>query len=332
MGFPVVRACHSGARVCHPVGVRRRRLLAIVVTCTGLALAAGAFAVAGPDESTQDEVVRVAASGDRESALLAEVLVALLAQEAVAAEVVAYPDARDAQQAIELGAVDVRPGYTGEAWLESLGRADPPGDPRASFGPVRAQDERRGVLWLRPTFGDGLDEPPANATFAFVVDAEDDGLRTVTQLAARLSEQPDARVCVDPEFGAREDGLRAVLEAYRVSTDRPFLGVRPDEAVLGVVAGDCLAGLTTATDGAAWGAGLRPLIDDLRVLPAFVPLPQVREELLELQPIVRDALQPFAGQLTTALLGGWNARVVAGEPVEQVAADAAAELRERAAR
>lgn len=285
----------------------------------------------GPDA---DPPLRVAASDDAEATLLGHVIVALLDAEDIAAEVRPYTDARDAQQALELGAVDLRLGYTGEAWLETLGRADPPGDPEASFGPVRRHGERRGIVWLPPRFTEEVEGPPANATFAFAVagsPSPDADLRTVSQLAARLSERPDASVCVDREFGTRPDGLRAVLEAYRVRTDRQFLAATPDEAVAGVAAGDCLAGLTTATDGQAGAAGLQLLVDDLGVFPAFVPAVQVREEVLLDRPEVGEALAPLGEELTSALLRGYNARLVAGEPVELVALEAAQELRSRLA-
>jgi glycine betaine/choline ABC-type transport system substrate-binding protein len=137
--------------------------------------------------------VRVAAGPDAESGLLANILVALLALQEVEAEVVAFSDARDTRQALERGDVEVRPGYTGEAWLETLGRADPPGDPRASFEEVRSHDAQVGLLWFRPRFLEGIDEPPANATFAFVVPGPpsvDADLTTLSQLASRLSARP----------------------------------------------------------------------------------------------------------------------------------------------
>jgi osmoprotectant transport system substrate-binding protein len=299
-----------------------------------LLLVAGLAACTAGETEPERTPLRVAASEDLEARLLANVLVELLAAADLEAEVRAYGDARDAQQALELGAVDVRVGYTGEAWLETLGRADPPGDPEASFGPVRADGERRGIVWLPPRFAEEADGPPANATFAFAVagpPSPDSDLRTVSQLAARLSERPEASVCVDREFGTRPDGLRAVLEAYRVRTDRQFLAATPDEAVRGVVAGDCLAGLTTATDGQAGAAGLQLLVDDLEVFPAFVPAVQVRAEILEEQPMLSRALAPLGQELTSSLLRGYNARLVAGEPVELVAEDAAEELRVLAA-
>lgn len=298
-------------------------------------LLAGCTSAEEPEPPPPD-AVRVAVTADAEGRLLGHVVVALLEEAGLAATTVSFADARDARQGLELGAVDAQVGYTGEAWLDGLGRADPPGDPEASFGPVRADDARRGVVWLPPRFDGGvagpLDVPPADATFAFVVrgpPGRDADLRTVSQLAARLGERPDATVCVDREFGTREDGLRAVLDAYRVRTDRPFLAADPAEAVAAVAAGECVAGLTTATDGAAWAAGLRPLVDDLGVFPAFVPAVQVREAVTDARPAVRRALTPF-GELSTALLGGWNARVRDGEPVEDVAAEAATTLLGRA--
>jgi len=288
-----------------------------------------------PEPETPVTPVRVAAGPDAESSLLAHTMVALLALEDVEGRVVSFSEARDTRQALERGDVELRPAYTGEAWLQALGRADPPGDPRSSFEEVRDHDAAQGLVWFRPRFLTGLEAPPANATFAFVVagpPSVNADLNTVSQLASRLSAQPDATLCVDPEFAARADGLRAVLAAYSVRSAQPVLAAAPPDAVRGVRAGDCIAGLTTATDGLAWAAGFRPLVDDLAVFPAFVVLPQGRRDALVGRPAISTALGPMADQLTTALLGRFNARVIAGEPVEEVGAAAAVELARRAGR
>jgi osmoprotectant transport system substrate-binding protein len=323
-----------------------RRLIALL-TAVGLVVACstgevpgeegerGSAGAADADAAGAQEVepIRVASGPDAETVLLAHVMVVMIEFQGLVAEVVEFDDARASRVALERGRVDVRPGYTGEAWLETLGRPDPPSDPIESYLAVRDHDEVHDILWLRPRIGDGIDEPPANATFAFVVrgpPSVDADLRTMSQLATRLSEQPEALVCVDQEFGERPDGLPAVLQAYSVRSDRPFLAATPEEAVLGVAAGDCLAGLTTATDGAAWRAGLRPLVDDLRVFPAFVPLPQIRVDAVSEHPEIRTALGPMAAYLSTEALGSWNGLVAAGVPVEEVAEEAAAELYELA--
>lgn len=285
------------------------------------------------DEAPQLDPFRVAAGPDPETTLLAHTVVALLELSGLPGEVVSFSDALDTRRALELGAVDVRPAYTGETWLETLGQPDPPGDPAASFRAVRDHDRDEGIIWVRPRFGTGVDEPPANATFAFVVagpPSVDADLVTVSQLATRLSERPDATLCVDEEFARRTDGLRAVLAAYSVRSDQPVLAADPADAVLGVAAGHCLAGLATATDGDAWRLGLRPLSDDLEVFPAFVSAPQVRRDVVTEHPRVRHAIDPMGQQLTTALLGAANGRVAAGDPIEEAAAQLAHELLRRA--
>lgn len=310
------------------------------------ALALGGCATAGsaasvpdsPSPSPTGPLVRLGVGPEPESRLLGHVMAELLRIGGFRGEVVDFGDGADSRQALELGAVEARPGYTGETWLESMGRADPPGEPAESFTEVRDFDAANGVTWLYPRFDDAPDvtTPPANATFALMVQGPpgvNADLRTVSQLAARIGEQPDATLCVDTEFIDRRDGLAVVLEAYRIREDVELLGALPQEAVLGVAAGDCIAGLTTATDGAAWGNGLRPLVDDLRVFPAFVVAPQVRQDTLTANSVVANALAPLPRQLTTQLLGEWNARVaVGGESVEQVAADAARILLDRAGR
>ncbi len=316
--------------------MRSRPRSLIVVALVATLVAAWVVAGRGAPRGSGPDPIEVGAGPEAESQLLAATVVALLELEDIDAEVSTFAEPDDVRQALELGAVELTIGYTGEIWLEVLGRGDPPGDPRRSFVVVRDHDGRDGLDWLPPTFEEGgLDAPPANATFSFVVDRDEQDLRTVSQLATRLSQEPDARVCVDEEFGTRDDGLAAVLEAYSVRSDRSFLAADPEEAVLGVAAGDCLAGLTTATDGAAWREGLRPLIDDLGVFPAFVVLPVVREDATEGRDElraseVRSALRPLARELTTALLGGSNARVADGQPIDEVADDLARELRARA--
>ena len=302
------------------------RLLSATVLVVLLLVLAGCRTT--PEAPPPDEpAVRVGTGQQPETRLLAAVMAELLVAAGVPAEVVDLADASDARRALELGDVDVVPSYTGEAWLEVLNRADPPSDQATSLARVAEADESDGLVWLRPPItGDGVGAPPADATFAFVV--ADDGphadVTTLSQLATRLGQVEAPVLCVDPSFAGREDGLPVVLDAYSIAPESvETLGTTPDEAVLGVAAGDCDAGLTSATDGAAWALGQRPLVDDLGVFPAFVVAPVVAEGEL---PRVETALRPLTRQLTTALLGGWNARVVQGEPVTTVAADAAASL------
>jgi glycine betaine/choline ABC-type transport system substrate-binding protein len=317
-----------------------RRLLCLVITtilasaCSGTGPGAIPTPTPTPTPTRTIDPLRVGTSPEQEARLLALTLVAMLEGARLPAMVETFDGATDARQALELGAIDLLPGYTGAAWLDVLGRPDPPGDPRTSYRRVRQDDADGGVVWLRPRFAleEGLDVPPANATFAFFVQGPPSlaaSLATMSQLAARLGEQPEALLCVDPEFAERADGLEAVLDAYAIADVRSA-PAPPDEAIAGVGSGECLAGLATATDGAAWRAGLRPLIDDLRVFPAFVVTVQVPNGLRVSRPDVVAAITPFTDHLTTERLGRWNAQVVGGADVEQVAAEAARQLAELA--
>lgn len=291
----------------------------------GAALAAGVVGGCSPTTELVDPV-RVGAGPEAESQLLAGITAALLVEAGFDVEPETFGDAAGAREALELGRVDLLPGYTGATWLEDHGRADPSGSPQTSWEEVQELDERRGLLWLRPPFGE--DAPvgaPANATFAFVVQPQT-GLTTMSQLATRLGEEPESLVCVDAEFGRRSDGLQAVLDAYRVSYDREFVAADAGEAVAGVAEGDCLAGLTTTTDGRAWDAGLVPLVDDLQVFPAFVVSLVVREDAREKHHGLIAAVAPLVDHLTTPMLREWNGRVIAGELPELVVTDVTNQL------
>lgn len=289
-----------------------------------------------PDPAVTGPTVVVGAASDAETRLLAHVAAGLLEAAGVTTELRVFDTARDARHALEFNDIDVLPGYTGATWLEVMERPDPPADPLSSYRRVRQFDLQNGVTWLRPTFSRDprFDEPPANATFAFFVPGlptPTASLQTLSQLATRLADRPDARLCVDPDFASRPDGLEPLLRAYNIRLDIDRVATSPADAINGVAAGGCVAGLSTTTDGRAWRAGLKPLRDDLGILPAFVVSLQVTDEARRALPELEDVLDPLVEHLTTALLGGWNARVAAGGPVEVVAAEVTEELLARVA-
>lgn len=313
-------------------------LLLVVVGCTPVSGGSVEPTPTGPE-------VRIGSGPERESELLARILAELAATAGYRARIVERADGEAARQALEVGDVDVLPGYTGQAWLEVLGLPNPPGDPRTSYARVASVDAANDIRWLRPEFEleAGVQGPPADATFGLFVrgfPSREADVFTITQLATRLGERPDARVCVDEEFAVRADGWDAVRSAYSIA-ERPLTPLGPTEALRGVASGSCLVGLGAATDGEAWAAGLRLLDDPLQVFPAFVVSVQLREAYAAEHPDLVAALQPFADELTTALLGEWNGQVVRGvfrgeacgptsRCLGEVAAQAARTLRQRA--
>lgn len=212
------------------------------------------------------------------------------------------------------GRVDLYWDYTGAAWSRGLGEPAPPADPVESWERIRAADHHNGLRWLEPT--------EANATLALFVraDAIPEGEARLSWLAGELS-AGERVLCADPDFLSRPGGLDALAAEYAIDLAR-VLG-RPateEDAVAGVAAGECFAGVATATLGQARLEGLVPVSDDLSVFPAFIVAPVVREESPADRVVVREALAPVVEALDTATLRRLNAEHARGEAPDELAA------------
>lgn len=210
------------------------------------------------------------------------------------------------------GNIDVFWDYTGAAWALGLHQQTPPADPRESYERVRRADEERNLTWLEPT--------TANATLALfvhestVVEGEP---ATLSWLSRSLS---DRRLCADRDFIHRPGGLEDLARAYAFNLDDVTLvAAGESEAIEQVAAGECYAGLATATSGPARNAGLVPVGDDLVVFPAFVVAPVARSRAVQALPEIARAFEPVVGLLDTARLAALNARVADGADPEQLA-------------
>lgn len=218
--------------------------------------------------------------------------------------------------------IDLYWDYTGAAWALGLRETAPPADPLESWERVREADQDQGLRWLEAS--------DANATLALVVRRETlpppGSRRDLSWLAGELS-GGRRRLCADADFISRDGGLRALAAEYGIETEGlPKRATDEHEAVTAVRAGECFAGLATATSGAALAAGLAPVEDELRVFPAFVVAPVVREGSPADQTAVTDALRGVTAALDTATLARLNARIVEGEDPAAVAAEFVAGL------
>lgn len=314
----------GGVRAAYPARVRRRAVLIGLAAALVVAGAVGAYAWQQRDPAPDVDPVRIGTGPERETRLVAAILAELLDAEDIPSEVSRFSSTGDARQGLELGTIDVLPSYTGAVWLEEFGFPNPPRDGNTSYERVQELDADDGLIWL-PRTG-------VNATFAFVVrgpPGEWAHLQRVFDLNV-LNSQPDEKLCVERSFADRPDGLQALVPRVipldrEVLTDQ-ILEATPEQAVAAVTAGDCLAGLTTATDGSAWIHGLQVLRDERQAFPAFVLATVVTEDLAEERPEAVDALRRFDGRVDNDQLTRWNARVLLNEDVQTVAEDAAASL------
>lgn len=291
----------------------------IGLLAAGLVLAAVAAAVAlrGPEEPA----VVVGVGSTTEQQVLAALTVEALEAAGVPTRVVERTGGTtDLRVEALAGDVDVFWDYTGAAWALGLRQEAPPADTRESFARVRQADAEQGLVWLGPT--------TANATLALFVRAADLPAAPEERDLTWLSRQLTGRtLCADPDFVTRAQGLPALASAYSINlAELETRRLAEARALEGVAAGECFAGLGTATSGVARNAGLAPVADELMVFPAFVAAPVVRAETLAASPQIATALEPVIAQLSTERLAALNARIDAGEQPTRVARDALQEV------
>lgn len=294
-----------------PRTIRRLRTAVAVLLVVSLL---GACTAEAEDDPVSTVVIGVGSTVEQQ--VLAALTVVALEHAGIATEVRAdLGDTVALRRQASIDQIDLYWDYTGAAWALGLGQQNPPAEPIESYQRVAEEDRDNGLIWLEPT--------SANATLAMFVRADDlppePEPNGMDWLAGRLSVEQEA-LCVDEDFRRRPGGLAELAQAYPMDLSRlEVVSADEDEAISGVAAGRCFAGLATATSGEARRAGLVPVEDELGVFPAFVVAPVVREERLTELPAVAEALEPVASRLDTAALAGLNAEVADGGEAEEVA-------------
>lgn len=295
---PVLRRC------------RPRPLVALaVVACLVLA-------ACDRPAGEQEPVVVIGVGSTVEQQVLAAITVAAISDAGIDTSVLADLGATAGLRRQALGGeVDVFWDYTGAAWALGLGQQNPPAAPMESFQRVQQEDRANGLTWLEPT--------TANATLALFVRVEDlpsaPEPNGMSWLAGRLSIDEET-LCVDDDFRRRPGGLEELAIAYPMDLSRlEVVSASEEQAIRGVEAGRCFAGLATATSGNASNAGLVPVEDELGVFPAFVVAPVVRTDRLVALPELAAILAPVVARLDTGTLARLNAEAELGAPPEELA-------------
>jgi len=217
-----------------------------------------------------------------------------------------------AQQALQSGAIDLYPEYTGTA-LTAVLKMPPVSDPAAVLERVRAEYRKRWNLeWLDPL---GF-----NNTFAMVVrgpQARSEGLETLSDAARR---KQGWRLGVGYEFLQRPDGLPGLLQTYRLPLDGA-----PKSMDLGLLYSaleqqqvDMAA--ANATDGMLSVLDVKVLRDDKSYFPPYQAALIVRAPSLTAYPGLRAALDQLSGKLSDADMRKLNYQVDGKHrPVAEVA-------------
>ena len=222
------------------------------------------------------------------------------------------------RQALTSGDIDMYWEYTGTAQLVFL-EQEPTSDAARQYESVSRADEANGITWLDPA--------PANNAFAIAARREVRRPLEVTELSdlGELVERSpdDAALCLAEEFATRPDGLAGIEETYGFEYPEDLLVEMPNEGVIydEIQRGArCTFGEVFLTDGRIEANNLYVLDDDKKFSTTYNPSLNVRTEVLERHPMLRDLFNDIAAGLDTSTLRDLNAQVdVDGRRPDEVA-------------
>ncbi len=211
-------------------------------------------------------------------------------------------------RALETGAVDVYPEYTGTLTLEIL-RAEMAGRSDArTLADVLAVHGLRATrpLGFHNNYGIAMTEARAAAL----------GIRRISDLRAH----PELRVVVSNEVMSRADGWPGLRAAYALPHEAR--GMDHDLAYRALAGGAADVTDVYTTDAEIRAHGLRVLDDDRRFFAAYEALLVYRADLATRAPAVVAAIERLEGRLDNAAMIALNARAKLDHvPESGVAAD-----------
>jgi osmoprotectant transport system substrate-binding protein len=219
------------------------------------------------------------------------------------------------RQAQEAGQVDVYWEYTGTSLITYNKVADKL-DAAATYSKVKELDGAKGLVWLNPS--------KANNTYALAMrkaDAQAKGIKSLSDLAAKVKGGEALKLASNAEFYARPDGLAPLQQTYGFDFGRENV-VRMDTGLVYQALKDKQVdvGLVFATDGRIPAFDFVVLADDKGFFPSYALTPVVRKETLDKNPKLAEILNGLSAKLDDATMAKLNASVdVDKKTVEEVA-------------
>lgn len=206
-----------------------------------------------------------------------------------------------AQAGLQSGQIDLYPEYTGTGLLTVL-KQPPQSNQKQVFDTVaKAYKEKFNLVWLEPA--------PMNNTQALVMTKEGSkkyGIKTISQMVAKASQ---LTMIGPPEFEAREDGLPGLKKAYGDFKLKKFIPADPGLRYKTLNNAQADVGVAFGTDGEISALKLVILEDDKKLFPPYQVAPVIRQETLEQNSGIRDALNTLSPKLTTETMQRLNYEV-----------------------
>lgn len=214
----------------------------------------------------------------------------------------------------ENGQVDVYWEYTGTS-LITYNKITDKLSAEETYKRISELDAQKGITWLNPS--------KANNTYALAmrkVDAEKDGIVSISDLAKNIEAGKSYKFASNAEFFSRPDGLRPLQEEYGFEFERKNI-VRMDGGLTyqALRDGQVDLALVLSTDGRIPAFGFLVLRDDKGFFPGYALTPVIRTEVLEGNPKVGELLNALSSKLDDEVIAGLNSRVDVGrESIERV--------------
>jgi osmoprotectant transport system substrate-binding protein len=195
-----------------------------------------------------------------------------------------------AQKGLETGEIDLYPEYTGTGLLTVL-KLPSNSDQQKVFEEVsKGYKEKFNLVWLDPA--------PMNNTQALAMTeagSQKFGVKTFSDMVAKASE---LTMVGPPEFQEREDGLPGIKKVYGDFQLKAYKAVDPGLRYKSLVDGEADVTVAFGTDGQISAFKLVVLEDDKKLFPPYQVAPVVRQQTLDANPKVAEALNALAPRLT----------------------------------
>jgi osmoprotectant transport system substrate-binding protein len=206
-----------------------------------------------------------------------------------------------AQAGLQSGQIDLYPEYTGTGLLTVL-KLPANSDRKQVFDTVsQAYKEKFKLVWLDPA--------PMNNTQALAMmkeSAKKYGIKTISDMVRQASK---LTIVSTPEFQAREDGLPGLKKAYGNFQPKKLIPVDAGLRYEALKKGEADVAEAFGTDGEISAFNLVVLEDDKKLFPPYQVAPVVRQEALDKNPGIRDALNALAPKLTNETMQRLNYEV-----------------------
>ena len=320
----------------HRSRTRRARLLgALALGLTSVLLSscalptAGGFVPTGKLSGPLAEVkpldgasIAVGSKNFSENVLLGKMAIILMQSAgANVTDLTNIPGSAAARQAMLDDRIQAMWEYTGTGWITYLGHAKPISDEEKQYVAVRDEDKKKNNLdWLTPA--------PMNNTYGFAVTQETAKKYSLTKLS-QLNKVPvgERTFCVESELINRPDGLKGMLDTYKVplgaANGVPQKNLRTFQtgAIYDATAkGACNFGEVFTTDGRILALNLKVLEDDRNFFPKYNVSLVLTDKIAKQYPQIAELIKPVAAKLTNDVLLKLNAEIdVTGKEPAQVA-------------